>query len=59
MKNTSKKRDKSVGKVLKLVTENRIDRLPEKVKHVPIKMQVIDAGKCLMSANQMRNAFYE
>lgn len=50
--------DLPVSEIVRRATERWLDRIPEAPRH-SLKVPTVDAGRCLVSAKKMRDAFYE
>lgn len=58
MREVAKQIDIPVSEVVRRATELWLEKIPEKPKQVR-NVPVINAGRCLMNAKEMRDAFYE
>lgn len=58
MRRVAKRVDLPVSEVVRRATEQWLERFPEEAKALRT-VPVVDAGKCLVSAAEMREAIYE
>ena len=50
--------DLPVSEIVRRATERWLERMPEAPRSIPA-VPTVDAGRCLMPAEEMRAAFYE
>lgn len=58
MRKVAAKADLPVSEIVRRATEQWLERIAEAPSRPPT-VPVVDAGRCLMSAKEMRAAFYE
>ena len=58
MRRVAKRIDLPVSEVVRRATEQWLERFPEETKAAK-NVPLVDAGKCLVSAAEMREAIYE
>ncbi len=58
MRRVAKRIDLPVSEIVRRATEGWLDRMPEAPAVTP-RVPTVDAGRCLIKAEDMREAFYE
>jgi hypothetical protein len=58
MRKVAKRIDLPVSEIVRRATELWLEKMPESPKQIR-KVPVIDAGRCLVEAKDMREAIYE
>jgi hypothetical protein len=58
MRRVAKRIDLPVSEIVRRATEGWLDRMPEAPTQT-YQVPTVDAGKCLIKAEDMRDAFYE
>lgn len=58
MRGVATRLDIPVSEIVRRATERWLERIPESPRQIP-KIPIIDAGLCLVPAEDMREAFYE
>ncbi len=58
MRRVAKRVDLPVSEIVRRATESWLERIPE-VPRVKPEVPTVDAGRCLIGAEDMREAFYE
>lgn len=58
MRKLSERLDLPVSEIVRRATESWLDRIPE-APRTNLQVPTVDAGRCLLSADEMREAFYE
>ncbi|NJM38226.1 MAG: hypothetical protein HC845_10425 [Akkermansiaceae bacterium] len=58
MRKTSERMDLPVSEIVRRATERWLDRMPEAPRR-NLGVPTVDAGRCMMAAENMRDAYYE
>lgn len=58
MRRVAKRVDLPVSEIVRRATESWLERIPEAPRAKP-EVPTVDAGRCLIGAEDMREAFYE
>ena len=58
MRRTAERIDLPVSEIVRRATERWLDRIPDAPRQ-NLKVPTVDAGPCLIAAEEMREAFYE
>ncbi len=58
MRRVAKRVDLPVSEIVRRATESWLERIPEVPRTNP-EVPTVDAGRCLIGAEDMRDAFYE
>ncbi len=58
MRRVAGQMDLPVSEIVRRATERWLERMPEKPRRV-LKVPVVNAGRCLVPAEDMREAIYE
>ncbi len=58
MRKVAAQLDLPVSEIVRRATERWLERMPETPRSIP-KVPTVDAGRCLVPAEEMRAAFYE
>ncbi len=59
MKSVAKKIDIPVSEVLRISVENQLERYPDGFEEGKLEVPVVNAGKCLLPTDRIRDAIYE
>jgi hypothetical protein len=58
MRKVAERIDLPISEIVRRATERWLDRIPETPRR-NLKVPTVDAGSCLIAAEEMREAFYE
>jgi len=58
MREVAERADLPVSEIVRRATENWLDRIPAEPK-ARLEVPTVDAGRCLIAAEDMRDALYE